>query len=116
MSEQIENTNLMKNNHVGPIQSPERLRAHAVAALVPFLTDGPSSDPLAGRLAAEALLDDYSAATPKELQLSTQIIALGWAAVACLRAAVAAMHLSTARVASHTERTSSVHTLKNIFL
>ncbi|MEA2740061.1 MAG: hypothetical protein QOH05_3368 [Acetobacteraceae bacterium] len=43
---------------------------------------------------AEGLLDDYNAGTPKELQLSTQIIALGWAAMACLRTAVAAKNLS----------------------
>ena len=82
------------HKQAGPAQSPERLRAHAIAALVPFFVDGPSSDETAARLAAEGLLDDYNAATPKELQLSTQIIALGWAAMACLRAAVAAKHLS----------------------
>jgi hypothetical protein len=85
----------MKNNHAGPIQSPERLRAEAIAALVPFFADGSSNDETAARVAAEAVLDDYGAATPKELQLSTQIIALGWASMACLRAAVAAKHLST---------------------
>ena len=57
------------------IQSPERLRAQAVAALVPFFIDGPNSDVKIARLAAEGLLDDYKAATPKELQLATQIIA-----------------------------------------
>lgn len=85
----------MTNKQPGPIQSSERLRAQAIAALVPFFIDGPSTDDTVARLTAEALLDDYSAVTPKELQLSTQIIALGWAAMACLRAAVAAIHLST---------------------
>jgi hypothetical protein len=79
----------------GSIQSPERLRRHAVATLVPFFVDSPDSDPMAARLAAEAMLDGYNASTPKELQLSTQIIALGWAAMACLRAAVAAKNLSS---------------------
>jgi hypothetical protein len=78
----------------GSMQSPERLRRHAVATLVPLFLDGPNSDPVAARLAAEAMLDGYSASTPKELQLSTQIIALGWAAMACLRVAVAAKNLS----------------------
>jgi hypothetical protein len=78
----------------GSIQSPERLRAQAVAALVPFFVDGLTGDETNARLAAEGLLDGYNAATPKELQLSTQIIALGWAAMACLRAAVAVKNLS----------------------
>jgi hypothetical protein len=75
-------------------QSPERLRAQAIAALVPFFSDGSGSDEKTARLAAEGLLDDYQAGTPKELQLSTQVIALGWAAMACLRTAVAAKNLS----------------------
>jgi hypothetical protein len=78
----------------GSIQSPERLRRHAIASLVPFFIDGPASNPVTARLAAEAMLDSYAATTPKELQLSTQIVALGWAAMACLRAAVAAKDLS----------------------
>jgi hypothetical protein len=75
-------------------QSPERLRAQAIAALVPFFTDGSGSDEKTARVAAESLLDEYQAGTPKELQLSTQVIALGWAALACLRTAVAAKNLS----------------------
>jgi hypothetical protein len=83
----------------GSMQFPERLplerlRRHAVATLVPFFLDGPNSDPVAARVAAEAILAGYIASTPKELQLSTQIIALGWSAMACLRAAVAAKNLS----------------------
>jgi hypothetical protein len=82
------------SNSTSSIRSPERLRAHAIAALVPFFVDGATNDQEAAGLAAEGLLGDYNAATPKELQLSTQIIALGWAAMACLRAAVAAKNLS----------------------
>jgi hypothetical protein len=78
----------------GSIQSLERLRQHAIAALVPFFLDGPTSDPRVAHLAVESLLDDYHAKTPKELQLSTQIVALNWAALACLRAAVAVRNLS----------------------
>jgi hypothetical protein len=82
------------SNPTSSINSPERLRAHAITALVPFFVDGATNDQEAARLAAEGLLGDYNATTPKELQLSTQIIALGWAAMACLRAAVAAKNLS----------------------
>lgn len=82
------------NNTTGSIQSPERLRAQAVAALVPFFLDGPAGDVRTARLAAEGMLDEYKAVTPKELQLATQIVALGWAALACLRTAAAAKNLS----------------------
>jgi hypothetical protein len=78
----------------GTIQSPDRLRRHAIANLVPFFVESPDSDPTTARLAAEEILNGYNATTPKELQLSTQIIALGWASMACLRAAVAAKNLS----------------------
>jgi hypothetical protein len=69
-------------------QSPERLRAHAIAALVPFFVDARTCDETAARVVAESMLDEYKAGTPKELQLSTQIIALGWASLACLSAAM----------------------------
>ena len=82
------------SNPIGPMQSPQRLRAQAIAALVPFLADGSDSNEDTARLAAAALLDDYEVGTPKELQLSTQIIANGWAAMACLRTAMAAKNLS----------------------
>lgn len=70
-----------------PMQSLERLRAYAAVALVPFL-DAPSCDEQSALNAAAAMLDDYNAMTPKELQLSTQIIALGWAVLACLSASM----------------------------
>jgi hypothetical protein len=73
--------------------SPERLRDHAIASLVPFFIDGSGTDDKAARMAAAALLDEYSAGTPRELQLSAQIIALCWASLACLRTAVAAQTL-----------------------
>lgn len=76
------------------LQSPERLRKHAIANLVPFFVESPDSDPTTARLAAEGMLSGYNATTPKELQLATQIIALSWASMACLRAAVAAKNLS----------------------
>jgi hypothetical protein len=71
-------------------QCPERLRAQAIAALVPFFVDARTCDETAARVVAESMLDEYKAGTPKELQLSTQIIALGWASLACLSAAMVA--------------------------
>jgi hypothetical protein len=82
------------SNTTGSIQSPERLRAQAIAALVPFFMDGPTGDAKTARVVAEGLLDEYKAATPKELQLATQIVALGWTALACLGAAAAVKHES----------------------
>jgi hypothetical protein len=81
-------------NQAASIQSPQRLRAAGIAALVPFVANGSTGDVKTARLAGEALLDDYNAATPRELQLATQIIARGYAAMACLRAALAARNLS----------------------
>jgi hypothetical protein len=69
--------------------SQQRLRDEAVAALVPFFIDGAVADELTARIVAEGLLDDYKAATPRELQLSAQIIALGWASLACVSASIA---------------------------
>lgn len=76
------------------MHSPERLRAYAIASLIPFFVDGPKTDLKTARSAAKRILDDYKSATPKELQLATQIIALGWGALACLRTAAAAKNLS----------------------
>lgn len=80
------------------LQSPERLREHAIAALVPFFLEGPTSDVSAARAAAAGILDDYRTVTSKELQLAAQIIALAWASLACLRTAVAAKNLSIVEV------------------
>lgn len=66
----------------------ERLRDQAISALLPFFTGGHVGDELAARTVAEGLLDDYKPATPKELQLSAQIIALGWASLACVSASM----------------------------
>lgn len=78
----------------GSIQSLERLRAQAIAALVPFFMENPASDEKTARSVAETLLDEYKAATPKELQLATQIVALGWTVLACLGAAAAVKNRS----------------------
>jgi hypothetical protein len=68
--------------------SPTCLRDQAIAALVPFFVDGHAGDASTAHVVAEGLLDDYKAATPKELQLSAQIIALGWASLACVSASM----------------------------
>ena len=59
----------------------------ALAALVPFFLNDPNGDTIAAREAAKASLDCYKAATPKELQLATELVAYGWASLACLGAA-----------------------------
>ena len=74
-------------------QSLERLRDQAITALVPFFAAGPITDLTTVRLAVEGLLDSYKPVTLRELQLAAQIIALSWAAMACLRTAVAAKNL-----------------------
>jgi hypothetical protein len=80
------------------IQFPERLREQAVAALVPFFLDGAGNNVKAARLVITELLSDYRSATPKELQLSAQIVAMSWAAIACLRTGMAAKNLSMDQV------------------
>jgi len=69
-----------------PALSPT-LRDRATAALAPFFVNGADGDTVLARAAAAAVLDDYHAMTPKELQLSAQSVAFGFAALACLSAA-----------------------------
>ena len=71
-----------------PTPSLARLRDQAITSLTPFFATTPAADVTAARNVAEVMLDEYNAATPKELQLSAQIIALSWAALACLSAAM----------------------------
>ena len=78
------------SNPAQPIQSLERRRDQAIAALVPFLIQTPGSDAKAAHAAAASVLDGYKAATPKALQLSAQIIVLGLTSLACLSAAMVA--------------------------
>src|SRR5947209_6881091 len=59
----------LMNDAVRPTQLPECLRGRAIAALIPFFIDDPRGETETARLAAEAMLDDFKAATPKELQL-----------------------------------------------
>jgi hypothetical protein len=76
------------------IQISRRLRDQAIAALVPFITDAAIGDRIAARTVAQDILDDYRPGTPKELQLAAEIIAFGFAALACLSAAMVAKHAS----------------------
>src|SRR5271166_6328510 len=69
-----------------PALSPT-LRDRATAALAPFFVNGADGDTVLARAAAAAVLDDYHAMTPKELQLSAQIVGFGFAALACLSTA-----------------------------
>jgi hypothetical protein len=64
-----------------------RLREQTATALAPFFMNGADSDTDLAREAAASILDDYHPMTPKELQLSAQIVAFGFAALACLGAA-----------------------------
>jgi hypothetical protein len=75
-------------------QSLERFQEQAIAALVPFFLDGTGGDTNAARAVIATLLNDHHPVTPKELQLSTQLVALSWAAIACLRTGVAAKNLT----------------------
>jgi uncharacterized protein involved in outer membrane biogenesis len=79
-------------------QSTERPQQRAVAALMPFFLDGAGHNVAAARLAIIELLDDYQPATPQEIQLAAQIVALTWAAITCLRSGVAATNLSMQEV------------------
>jgi hypothetical protein len=66
-----------------------RLREQTAAALAPFFMDGEGSaaDIARATAAAAAILEDYHAKTPKELQLAAQIVAFSFATLACLGAA-----------------------------
>jgi hypothetical protein len=70
------------------LQAPSpRLRETTAAALAPFFMIGATGDTDQARAAAASILDEYQAATPKELQLAAQIVAFDFAALACLGAA-----------------------------
>ena len=81
-------------NLAGSMQSSKRLWARAIAALLQFFLQAPGSGDAGARQAVEAMLKDYDAVTPKELQLATQIIALTWSSLACLGTAASVRALS----------------------
>jgi hypothetical protein len=68
-------------------------REQAAWALAPFFLEGTQGDEEKAQEAAGTMLDDYKPATPKELQLSAQIVAYGFASLACLRSVMAAKNL-----------------------
>lgn len=71
---------------VPSLQSAERLYARAIDALAPFFSNM-AADADSARSAAQNLLATYTFATPRELQLVTQVAALNCASVACMGAA-----------------------------
>lgn len=68
-------------------------REQAILALAPFFLEGTHGDWVLAQSAAGTMLDGYSPVTPKEWQLSAQIIAFGFAALACLGSALAVKNL-----------------------
>ncbi len=83
----------------------------ALAALVPFILTDPNGDPAAARDAAKAMLDCYKAATPKELQLATELVAYGWASLAYLGAASAVRKTSIDEMLDWQDAAIALHRL-----
>ncbi|HET6605353.1 MAG TPA: hypothetical protein VFG62_01710 [Rhodopila sp.] len=73
-------------------------REQAANALYPFIAAGVSWDENLGRAVAYEAIDGYAPKTPREIQLSAQIVACSFAAIACLRSAMAAKNLSLAAI------------------
>ena len=65
-----------------------RLREQTATVLAPFFMIEGQNDLGPARDAAAALLDEYKAMTPKELQLAAQIVAFDFAVLACLGASM----------------------------
>jgi hypothetical protein len=68
-------------------------RERAATALSAFMARALQGDAERAMKAARQAIDGYSPRTPREVQLSAQIVACGFAALACLRSAVAAKDL-----------------------
>ena len=71
----------------------QQYREQAVMALTPFFLAGMQGDRGLAQTAAGTMLDGYNPVTPREWQLSTQIIAYGLAALACLGSALTVKNL-----------------------
>ena len=71
----------------------QQYRELATMALAPFFLDGAHGDRGLAQSAAGTMLDSYNPVTPKEWQLSAQIVAYGFAALACLGSAMAVKNL-----------------------
>lgn len=70
-------------------------REQAAEALFPFLAAGVDWNESLGKAVAFEAIDGYGPKTPREVQLSAQIVACSFAAISCLRSAVSARNLST---------------------
>jgi hypothetical protein len=68
-------------------------RERAAIALSAFMARALQGDAKHAMMAARQAIDGYSPRTPREVQLSAQIVACGFAALACLRSAVAGRDL-----------------------
>lgn len=68
-----------------PHLSPDRLRDHAIAALMPFFLEGLTGGRKGAREKAASALDRYQPVTPRDLQLAAQVVAYDAAMMACLR-------------------------------
>jgi hypothetical protein len=68
-------------------------RDRAATALSAFMARALQGNTERALKAARQAIDGYSPRTPREVQLSAQIVACGFAALACLRSAVAARDL-----------------------
>ncbi len=69
-------------------------REQAANALYPFVAFGVDGNETLGKAVAIQAIDGYAPKTPREIQLSAQIVACSFAAIACLRSAMAAKNLS----------------------
>ncbi len=73
-------------------------RDQAANALYPFVAAGVEWNESLGRAVAYEAIDGYGPKTPREIQLSAQIVACSFAAIACLRSAMVAKNLSVAAI------------------
>src|SRR4051812_5614669 len=73
-------------------------REQAANALYPFVAAGVEWNESLGRAVAYEAIDGYGPKTPREVQLSAQIVACSFAAIACLRSAMVAKNLSVAAI------------------
>lgn len=71
----------------------QQYREQAASALAPFFLEGAHGDRSSAQSAAGTMLDSYNPVTPKEWQLAAQIVAYGFAALACLGSALAVKNL-----------------------
>lgn len=73
-------------------------REQAATALYPFMAAGVDWNEDMAMAAAYQAIDCYGPQTPREVQLSAQIVACSFAAIACLRSAVAGKDLSATAI------------------